>query len=647
MSKLLPAIFFLIIFALSINPFPEYDIWFHLKSGEIIAKQGIINHDVFSQAIEKREWYPYEWLFQLTVYQIQQILGFEAIKYFTALIVTLMIGVIYLILNKIFGLNYLLSLLACFFFFASSYDFFTSRPHVLAYTFFTINLYLILLYLFKTKNLLWLTIPITLLWANLHGSVFLSYFLFLAYGLVSFIYYLLLKDTSWLKKIKVLSFFSVITFVITILPPLGTLQYRLIWLFVANREIITNFIDEWRPLSITAIDFESFVLGLILSLLFLAISIFKNRDLKQLIWLVPIVPLIPIAFIAVRNLILGYIALTFILGWSLSNIKFKIRPINFFVIFIGTAVFMTFFYSSYVLYIKKHPEKVYFPTQATQFIKEQNLQGNMFNGIGVGGYLLYHLYPDKKVFIDGRVDVYLCCEIPDIVKLLSQKELPEKEFTKYLEEFLSKYDISYVILRTEKFTASRRIGLILTDHQNWELVYWDDFFQIIVKKDGKNEKIVEQFGVFAATPFHQNVYRDKMQDQAFREYKQMISIANSARSRNAIGYIFLQQEKYDQARKEFEKAAEIDSTFTSPFMNLGELALKDGDLQKAIDFYEQALSLSPDRGFIYLRLGELYIEAYSNQTKAKKIWQRGLDHPLVDSESKTKLNELLNTKNTQ
>src|SRR5574340_303825 len=63
---------------------PEYDIWFHLKSGEIIAQEGIIFHDVFSQAAPHREWYPYEWLYQVGVFWIQKLFGFAAVGWVSA-----------------------------------------------------------------------------------------------------------------------------------------------------------------------------------------------------------------------------------------------------------------------------------------------------------------------------------------------------------------------------------------------------------------------------------------------------------------------------------------------------------------------------------------------------------------------------------
>ena len=223
--------FLALIFFASIIPLRDFDIWFHIKSGEIIAKMGIIHHDVFSHATHGREWFPYEWLFQIIVFRFQQWFGFESIKYLMSAVITLQIGVLYLILRRVFNLNKFLSIISCFFFYVSVYDFYTARPHVFAYTFLLVNLGLVLLFFFKRRNLLMWTFPITLIWANLHGSIFLNIVFFASFSIIAFLNYLILKEKTWLSKSKTLAIYTIPTVLLTILPPLGFLQYRLLWIF--------------------------------------------------------------------------------------------------------------------------------------------------------------------------------------------------------------------------------------------------------------------------------------------------------------------------------------------------------------------------------------------------------------------------------
>jgi hypothetical protein len=55
--------------------------------------------------------------------------------------------------------------------------------------------------------------------------------------------------------------------------------------------------------------------------------------------------------------------------------------------------------------IGARPSDVGYPATAVSCIKERNLQGNIANEYGWGGYLIHALYPGRRVFIDGR-DMY-------------------------------------------------------------------------------------------------------------------------------------------------------------------------------------------------------------------------------------------------
>jgi len=256
--------------------------------------------------------------------------------------------------------------------------------------------------------------------------------------------------------------------------------------------------------------------------------------------------------------------------------------------------------------------------------------------------ILYHLYPEHKVFIDGRTEMYLCCEMPATLELSTKKTLPDNEYKKFLDQFWDKYDISYVIQRTQKHTVLRKITQILTDDPNWNLVFWDDHTQIFVQKDGKNDRILKEFETKAATPYSKNPYKEGTEKEAFTEYERMIKVADSAKSRNTLGFLLLKQKKLEEAEQQFLLATQIDPTNESPYMNLAELAANRNELEQAIKFYEKALTFADDRGLIYIRLGQLYIMSRNDYTAAKRIWQKGIEKT-VDQESKKQLEQLLSS----
>lgn len=626
MKQVLIAGFFLLLFILSIRPLRDFDIWFHVKSGEVFVKQGIITHDVFSYTAAGRRWYPYEWLYQVSMYGVQQLFGFEAIKVVTAVFITVLFFFFWKIITRFFRAPPLVAAIVSFFFFVSIHEFFTSRPHIPAYMLFTITLYIILLWVVEGKNKLLFLVPVFLAWANFHGSVFLGILLLPAYAGVSF----LLKNRRGLLLLSA----TPIAFLLTILPPIKTIQYELLWEFYKNLDLIRKFIDEWTPLSTNPYAFVFYTVSTITIVLLYSLILARNKKLQSLWLLLPLLPFPFLAYTASRNIFFGYLTLSLMLTVILTSITKR------WVLFaVGTLLVAI---HVWILSQKLTPERLYYPVNAVEFIKKENLKGNMFNEYGYGGYLLYHLYPERKVFFDGRTDVYLCCEIQETLDLAVKKTLPDLEYKTLLDGLWNKYAISYVIIRTQKHSLLRKISRILTADPNWSLVFWDDHTQIFIRRDGKNDDVIEKFGASSATPYERNPFRAGEEDRAYEEYARMMEVVDSARSRNAIGFILLKRGELDAAKEQFEKAMSLDPTFESPYMNIAELAYYVDDPTTAINFYKAAVKLAPDRGLAYLRLAQILLETPGNEREVAKLLKNGIANT-VDEDARAQLKQLLET----
>jgi len=629
---LIAILFFLGTFFLSIRPLLDYDLWFDLKSGEIFSKLGIIHTDVFSYTEYGKTWFPYEWLFQIFVYFLYKATGLIGIQLFVALAVVMQLLILYFIFKKLLSLHTILVALLCFFFFACVYEFYVARPFIVAYIFLTLNLFIILKYFFTKRNFLWLTLPITLLWTNTHGSIFLDIFFFVAYAAIAAFLYMRSRKQEWLQKCKSLSVYSGITAVLTILPPLSLTQYTLLWKFYEQRTILTRFIAEWTPLSSDQLSFTLYTVTLLVVVGLFVFVVFKKKTYTNFLWTLPFFPLTISAYIASRNEYLGYLGLTILLGSIAKYLDKKI--------WIGLGIIIVL-YGTVLLQQKLQPTYLYYPVNAASFVEKYRLKGNMFNEYAYGGYLLWRLYPEQKVFIDGRSDVYLDREMPEVLKISTNKNLSDKAFQSFMyKNFFDKYHMSFAILRTEKNSVLRKIGRILDTDPSWSLVMWDDTTEVYVRKDGKNDAIIKQFGTSFATPYLRDPYVADKQEQALSEYLKMNSLIPSAHSSNAIGFILLQKGQFEEARKRFLEAKTLDPSFESPYMNLAELSAKDGDLDNAISLYQEAKDLAPDRGLIYIRLGQLTLEKTQDLQEAKQIWEDGVKNT-ADADAKKQLELLL------
>ena len=47
-----------------------------------------------------------------------------------------------------------------------------------------------------------------------------------------------------------------------------------------------------------------------------------------------------------------------------------------------------------------------YPVQAVRYLQQHPIPGRMFNDYGFGGYMVWALAPQRKVFIDSRGDIY-------------------------------------------------------------------------------------------------------------------------------------------------------------------------------------------------------------------------------------------------
>jgi hypothetical protein len=110
-----------------------------------------------------------------------------------------------------------------------------------------------------------------------------------------------------------------------------------------------------------------------------------------------------------------------------------------------------------------------FPSAAVEFLRAHDEADRVFNAYGWGGYLIWKLYPQRRVFIDGRADVYGDA----LVERYLSAEGGERGWHATLDE----YDINAAMLAPDAPLAS----LLATD-AGWRKVYEDKQAVIFFKK---------------------------------------------------------------------------------------------------------------------------------------------------------------------
>lgn len=421
-----------------------FDMWWHLATGELILKNHIIpKTDPFSYTKFGEPWIDHEWLAQVIFYSIYKKSGMLGLTIFKCLILTLALYLVYLNIRK--KCDPLVSL---------TFTFFScvllnclgipTRPLIFTLFFLSLTFYLLEN---EKYSPLFIIFP---LWVNFHAGFILGTFILTFYAMRR-------KEAKLLIPIA-LCFLNPYTYKIFLYP----LQY-------AKSSVHTAHITEWQSPSFHKLSpFEAFLLASFFIFPFSSPSIFE---------LFLFVIFVHFSLFAVRNIMFFAIIAMPIIAWNFSKMLKKIVEksdpkinyiANIFIpsFFIGLIIFGSFANFLFVKKMKFNEDEI-FPSKACEEVKK--LEGNLFNLYAWGGYIIWKLYPEKKVFIDGRADLYqdLVGEYKKVVGV-----------TPEADKILDKYNVTIVLIPTNS-----SLSVFLKEKEEWGLKYRDDLAEIYVREN--------------------------------------------------------------------------------------------------------------------------------------------------------------------
>ena len=505
---LAPAILILIFLIKVVNgQFDDPDFYWHLKTGEYIVTHGLLPQaDIFSHTNLGRPWVLHEWLFQVFIYLLHDAGGEWGIKIFVALVLTVCFWFCYAICEKLLegdkAKALIVALLYC-----SIITSVAPRPHLFTFLFFSLFLYILLSFkYFGVTRRLWVIPLVMVLWANLHGGFFIGLILVWLFIVGEWVTCHLARDTDPLKRQRLMQL--TLMGVLALLATLANPEFIRYWLYpfqVIGMEASQGIIEEWR-----SPDFHQpvFAYWLVVVASFFAAMIYSPRrpDATELI-----VPLVFVAgaFMARRNIPLAalamapFVAVTMRSGLTESLARFaaglrRARPgatagiqtkasqslgkyeyvMNWFLV-LFTLVALTLIYPERQKVIAASLNTI-IPSKATDFIIREGIKGKMFNTYHYGGYLIYRLYPQQLVFIDGRADMYGDAFINETLSIYQGSSQWKSRF--------DRYGIDYVICETES-----PLRQLLLQEGRFHLVFDDDMHSVLLRDLEKYHAIIERY----------------------------------------------------------------------------------------------------------------------------------------------------------
>ncbi len=388
------------------------DLWWHLRTGQWIIDTGHIpRSDPFSFTRAGSPWVSHEWLSEVAFYQVWKHTGDAGLIIFSAIVTTAGFMLLYLRSPgkpQWAAVALVLGALAA----APTWG---VRPQMFTFVLASMLLWLLERGQERPRLLLWIP-PLFLLWLNLHAGFALGPALLVAFG-AGIVWEVAVGDTPWQEaRLYFLRIVLVLTACLALVPinPSGAQLYRYP-LDVLRSAGMRSFIIEWLPPDFHQIRYVP------LFLIWLALlgALANSRSRPKARVLVPLFLTLLAALDAVRHIPLlvllatPVIAAAFPGGSSLtqlsgvrssasarqSRIAFRVAVL---LLMAGFAL------TRWANLVRNQAgaEAELFPAQAVEFLRSHQMPSRLFVYYDWGGYAIWRLYPEYRVFVDGRADLY-------------------------------------------------------------------------------------------------------------------------------------------------------------------------------------------------------------------------------------------------
>ena len=469
--------------------------WYHLKFGEYFIKNHTFNldHSIFSWTPADPKWRYGIWLGSSMLYIAFSLLGPPGL-YIIQWLVLLSIPFLYWRFARIIGNPVSVTHIFCLLlvYLPVNLTAIYIKPELFTTLFFTITAF-VFFYVKVTHKQKWLYVypPLLFLWVNTHGGYLIGLF-FLSLALVGegLNYFLAKKSRLPAPVIKTLLITVIASYVAVLFNPYGISYHIGILKTIISPEYMgyATKVFAWASMwgYVTPNPGHSFrFVNTVWSLLFaiilfaaLSIYVFKKRRFFDfaliLLNFVFFYLGMKQARVTIFPPIIALFSFLYILKQSdLLDLTKKAAPVAL-VLFVLCSFHIidqsmmnledrSWFGSNMLKYA---------PVNAVEFIKKNRLPGPIFNDYLIGGYLIWALYPDYKVFIDPRYGPYWKEVGPDYFKFtenLSQENL---------RSFNAKYPFKIAIIHMREAPMI----LLFLRSPDWKLVYFDKTAVVIVHK---------------------------------------------------------------------------------------------------------------------------------------------------------------------
>jgi len=482
----------------------SFDIWWHLETGKMILAGYFPKVDVLSFTAAGRPWTLHEWGSEVLFFLLFKHFGATGLVALRAMVAALTIATVYRLLVRQ-GLHTLLALsltLAAGVLFHKSWS---MRPHIFSLLFIVLVFYIVNEYsrYGRRRPLAWLPL-IFLVWINLHGG-FVVGFLFLGLWTIGEAINVLLnqRPDKSLRHLFPLILWSALAFLAAFVNPNTYEGVLYPVLYSGNSDLPLDVVAEWYPAdwvnSKYFIFYNFFVIGVLflssfrlpaghlLMIVVFGLYAFRYHRITPFYAAVTI-PLVALSF---QHLLRQgwdtipayspalYKKMRFLSGYMQQRARridaFGQRSSRYLFLFLALSLSFGLLLSGGMdSLLPLGINKFKYPFENIRYLKDHPQPGNLFNRFRWGGLIAWCL-PGKKVFIDGRIDVY--------GKQITEEYGTVLQLEEGWREILAKYNITHILINPEAPLARHITAL----DRDWRLVADDGVSLLFFKNASSSE----------------------------------------------------------------------------------------------------------------------------------------------------------------
>ncbi len=223
--------------------------------------------------------------------------------------------------------------------------------------------------------------------------------------------------------------------------------------------------------------------------------------------------------------------------------------------------------------------RLHVPTDAVDFMQANGVDGRPFNCLVTGGYLAWRLFPERQIFVDGRLEAY-----------------PEEFFATYFRTLddpqswplvASRYGLDYALLYHR---WSNRIPLTqyLSSGHGWTMVYYDEIASLFVRDDEAHSAVRER-----ATRAFAELQARRAAPPARSVWSTLVRPVAEVKRQTAYGEFLRSMGKPAEAALAFERALALDPDVSDTRFKLGVAHWFSGKREQAIVEWRDLLRRDP------------------------------------------------------